>query len=182
MIVDKSWKIVLQTQNAVLTSVQKNCRQKLNSFPLWVHKSQKKPCFWDSLVIFSKWSSVQLECTSDEHAELFHQKSNIFLCKVQLLWKNLTLFSGQPIFLSNFVCTRVLHFRRPCQKFWVEHERNSFSNIKSVEKFSKNLLEKNCALELKNAVKSTVCNQGCPQSKCFPLQVPKHMKNYVFFR
>ena len=38
----------------------------------------------------------------------------------------------------------------------------------------------NCALELENAVKSTVCNQGCPQSKCFPLQVPKHLKNYVF--
>ena len=38
----------------------------------------------------------------------------------------------------------------------------------------------NFALELENAVMSTVCNQGCPRLKYFPLQVPKDMKNYVF--
>ena len=100
-----------------------------------------------------------------------------------MLRRSTYTFQRTTNFSWNFVCTRVLHFWQLCQKFWAENERNSISNIKSDEKNSIEFLEKyqNSALELEIAVMSTVCNQGCPESKCFPLQVPKHMKDYVFW-
>ena len=112
----KSHKIVLQTQNAVLTTVQKNCRQKLNSFPLQV-QNWRQNLFPRKLCFFSKWSSIQVDCTSGDYAEFFQQESNTFLCKVQMLWKSFYTFQRTTNFSSNIVCTGETYFWQLCQKF-----------------------------------------------------------------
>ena len=113
---DVKHKIVLQTQNAVLTTVQKNCRQKLNSFPLQV-QNWRQNLFPRKLCFFSKWSSIQVDCTSGDYAEFFQQESNTFLCKVQMLWKSFYTFQRTTNFSSNIVCTGETYFWQLCQKF-----------------------------------------------------------------
>ena len=95
-------------------------------------------------VIFSKRALVQVECSYDERAQLFHQKSDKFLWKVQMFLKAVTLSSRNQIFPQIFVCTRKMHFWRLCWNFWAKFGRkfilrsqNWWKNSKLVEKISK---------------------------------------------
>ena len=96
-------------------------------FSALIPKIIKKSSFCDSLVFFSKWSSVQIECTPDEHAELFHQKSNIFL-KSKCHEKSLTIFSGQPIF-HQILSVHVYYIFDNCAKNFEPNKKEIQSQI-----------------------------------------------------
>ena len=86
----------------------------------------KEPCFLETIVIFSKWAFVQVECSPDERAALSHQKSDRCLCKVQMLLKTVTICSRNPIFRQIFLCTRKKHFWRLCRNFRAKYGRLSY--------------------------------------------------------
>ena len=99
----------------------------------------------------------RMECTSDEHAELFFHDPTLFRVKSKYYEKAFTLFSGQLIFHQT-VSLHVKHiFDNSARKFWAEHGRKFnlkyriwWENLTLLKKYQ------NCALELENAVMSTV--------------------------
>ena len=113
----RSHKIVLQTQNAVLTTVQKNWRQKLNFFPVYVQNWQKN-LFSRELWFFSKWSSVQVEWNAPltNMPNFSSESPTLFCVKSKCYEKALTFFSGQPIFHQTLSLHLKQFFWQRCQK------------------------------------------------------------------
>ena len=83
----------------------------------------------------SKWSFKQVQCSSDKLAELFHQKSDTFFRKAQMLWKKVTHFRGNPMFHQLFTCTRKVPFWQLRLKISAKYGNNSYWNPEHDEKF-----------------------------------------------
>ena len=141
-------------------------------------------CFLETIVIFSKRALVQVECSPDERAEIFHQNTDNLLCKVRILLKTVTLSSRNPSFYQIFVCTRQMHFWRLCRNFWAKYGKISYWNPEIDDK-SQNCWKKILKWSSRIRKRSPVNSE---QTRLFrvklisTLSFKKHMKNLVLSR
>ena len=99
----------------------------------------------------------RIECTSDEHAELFQQEFKTYLCKVQMLRKSPYTFQRTTNFPSNCVRRGEIRFDNSAKKFELNMEEilSQISNLmRKIDIIGKKC--QNCALELENAVRTQV--------------------------
>ena len=82
----------------------------------------------------SKWSSGQVNCSSDERAEILHQIPTSFCVKSKCSWKTITYSSRNTTFRQMFVCARKMHFWWLCRNFWAKNGRSTYWNPEIDEK------------------------------------------------
>ena len=178
----KSHKTALQTQNAVLTIVQKNCRQKLNSYSIEVQNDQKKSCFRENFVSFFKMILRTGRMHLWRTCGALPPKVQHFLCKVQMLSQSSYTFQRTTIFHQSLSVHVNYNFVNFAKMFQLNKEEFYSENIEFDEKTFK-LLEKNVKLYSRNRKRShyNIAEPRLSVVKIFFSPSPKAYEKLVSF-
>ena len=147
--------------NSVLSTVNKQGCAWSKCFPLSVPKTYKKLSFSRSC-FYSKWSSVRVKCSSVKLVELFQQNPTLFTVKSEYYEKKMLHNSAEK---QSFLKFSPVHVKCTFDNSAWNFQLNMETIRTRIPKEKRNFIivgkkSQNSALELKNAVLSTVQKQG----------------------